>query len=140
MLRRVRSLYVVVSSEIAIKFEIHYYLIFLLVEFELSFFLERCPRPTGFLYFLGENHIITRACWIFLLIAVWHLEQMVHSNINCNIVFSRILDCFFAAWTDVDHTCYTMTTAGVVGFLALLPIYVDHITLNPLLTIGSLRK
>lgn len=33
----------------------------------------------------------------------------------------------------MDHTCYTMTTAGSEGFLALLPIYVDHI-LNPLLT------
>jgi hypothetical protein len=126
----------------AIKFEIHY-LIFLLVEFELSTFLESCPRPTGFLYFLGENHIITRACWIFLLIAAWHLEQIVHSNLNCHILFFGILDSFFAAWTDVNHTCYTMTTAGAVGFLALLPIYVDHMILNislALPTMGSLRK
>ena len=39
----------------------------------------------------------------------------------------------FTAWTDVDHTCYTIKTAGSEGFLVLLPIYVDHI-LNPLLT------
>lgn len=31
------------------------------------------------------------------------------------------------AWTDTDHTCYTMTTAGSDGFLALMPIYLDHI-------------
>ncbi|GAA5806689.1 hypothetical protein MFLAVUS_000037 [Mucor flavus] len=37
------------------------------------------------------------------------------------------------AWTDVDHTCYTITTAGSQGFLNILPIYVDHI-LYPTLT------
>ena len=38
------------------------------------------------------------------------------------------------AWTDTDHTCYTMTTAGSEGFLNLLPIYLDHI-LYPTLTV-----
>lgn len=28
------------------------------------------------------------------------------------------------AWTDVDHTAYTMTTAGQTGFLNLLPVWV----------------
>ncbi|XP_044752458.1 uncharacterized protein C05D11.1-like [Coccinella septempunctata] len=37
------------------------------------------------------------------------------------------------AWTDVDHTCYTMETAGSQGFLALMPIYLEHI-LYPTLT------
>ncbi|CAG8476237.1 27765_t:CDS:2 [Dentiscutata erythropus] len=37
------------------------------------------------------------------------------------------------AWTETDHTCYTITTAGSEGFLRLLPIYVDHI-LYPTLT------
>ncbi|XP_059140205.1 uncharacterized protein C05D11.1-like [Physella acuta] len=37
------------------------------------------------------------------------------------------------AWTETDHTCYTMTNAGDVGFLTLLPIYMDHI-LYPTLT------
>lgn len=31
------------------------------------------------------------------------------------------------AWTDVDHTAYTLTTAGSAGFCSLLPIYMDHI-------------
>jgi Zn-dependent M16 (insulinase) family peptidase len=37
------------------------------------------------------------------------------------------------AWTDVDHTAYTVTTAGTQGLLNLLPIYVDHM-LRPTLT------
>jgi len=37
------------------------------------------------------------------------------------------------AWTDKDHTCYTLQTAGSEGFLNLLPVYLDHI-LYPLLT------
>ena len=37
------------------------------------------------------------------------------------------------AWTDVDHTAYTVTTAGSEGFLNLLPIYMDHV-LFPTLT------
>ena len=31
------------------------------------------------------------------------------------------------AWTDIDHTAYTVETAGDRGFLQLLPVYVDHI-------------
>ncbi|KIL70742.1 hypothetical protein M378DRAFT_6664 [Amanita muscaria Koide BX008] len=37
------------------------------------------------------------------------------------------------AWTDQDHTAYTISTAGEKGFLQLLPIYVDHI-LHPTIT------
>lgn len=42
------------------------------------------------------------------------------------------------AWTDVDHTAYTLTTAGQQGFLALLPVYLDHI-LFPTLTDDGFR-
>ncbi|KAG5517831.1 hypothetical protein PMAC_000285 [Pneumocystis sp. 'macacae'] len=31
------------------------------------------------------------------------------------------------AWTDTDHTAYTISTAGAEGFLQILPIFVDHI-------------
>merc|ERR1719341_2178362 len=31
------------------------------------------------------------------------------------------------AWTDTDHTCYTVYTAGPSGFLHILPVYLDHI-------------
>ncbi|KAH9837131.1 Metalloenzyme, LuxS/M16 peptidase-like protein [Rhodofomes roseus] len=37
------------------------------------------------------------------------------------------------AWTDTDHTAYTVSTAGEQGFLQILPVYVDHI-LYPTLT------
>lgn len=40
------------------------------------------------------------------------------------------------AWTDTDHTCYTMTTAGSDGFMALLPIYLDHV-LYPTLSVSG---
>lgn len=31
------------------------------------------------------------------------------------------------AWTDTDHTCYTVYTAGSSGFINILPVYMDHI-------------
>jgi len=37
------------------------------------------------------------------------------------------------AWTDTDHTAYTVSTAGEQGFLQILPIYIDHI-LYPTIT------
>ena len=37
------------------------------------------------------------------------------------------------AWTDIDNTCYTLSTAGTEGFFNILPIYLDHI-LFPTLT------
>lgn len=71
-----------------------------------------------------------------LLIAAWALEPMVvHLLLRCFTHSYAHVTCIssFTAWTDVDHTCYTIKTAGKEGFLVLLPIYVDHI-LNPLLT------
>uniref|UniRef100_A0A182JL08 Uncharacterized protein n=1 Tax=Anopheles atroparvus TaxID=41427 RepID=A0A182JL08_ANOAO len=50
-----------------------------------------------------------------------------------DLVANRCLASGTNAWTDRDHTCYTMTTAGSEGFLALLPVYLDHI-LYPTLT------
>jgi Zn-dependent M16 (insulinase) family peptidase len=38
--------------------------------------------------------------------------------------------------TTVDHTAYTLTTAGSEGFLNILPIFCDHI-LNPILSDDS---
>ncbi|KAK7094598.1 uncharacterized protein C05D11.1-like [Littorina saxatilis] len=49
-----------------------------------------------------------------------------------DLLANRCLASGTNAWTDTDHTCYTMTTAGSEGFLQLLPIYVDHI-LHPTL-------
>ncbi|KAJ2928846.1 hypothetical protein H1R20_g8241, partial [Candolleomyces eurysporus] len=43
------------------------------------------------------------------------------------------------AWTDTDHTAYTISTAGEQGFLQLLPIYVDHI-LYPTITNAGMQR
>lgn len=51
-----------------------------------------------------------------------------------DLLANRCLSQGTNAWTDVDHTCYTMTTAGSEGFLNLMPIYLDHI-LYPTLTV-----
>ena len=37
------------------------------------------------------------------------------------------------AWTDQDHTAYTVSCAGKDGFLSFLPLFLDHI-LFPLIT------
>ncbi|KAL3870528.1 hypothetical protein ACJMK2_038582 [Sinanodonta woodiana] len=50
-----------------------------------------------------------------------------------DLLANRCLASGTNAWTDVDHTCYTMTTAGSEGFLNLLPVYLEHI-LYPTLT------
>ncbi|KAJ6646667.1 hypothetical protein Bhyg_01880 [Pseudolycoriella hygida] len=50
-----------------------------------------------------------------------------------DLLANRCLASGTNAWTDTDHTCYTMTTAGKNGFLELLPIYLDHV-LYPTLT------
>ena len=44
-----------------------------------------------------------------------------------DLVANRSLSQGTNAWTDIDHTCYTLETAGEEGFLALLPVYLDHI-------------
>ena len=54
-----------------------------------------------------------------------------------DLLANRCLASGTNAWTDTDHTCYTMTTAGSEGFLQLLPIYVDHI-LHPTLKVCPL--
>lgn len=53
-----------------------------------------------------------------------------------DIVANRCLASGTNAWTDIDHTCYTMETAGSEGFLSLMPIYLDHI-LYPCLTVSE---
>nr|CAH7739234.1 unnamed protein product [Callosobruchus chinensis] len=50
-----------------------------------------------------------------------------------DLLANRCLASGTNAWTDIDHTCYTMETAGSEGFLALMPIFLEHI-LYPVLT------
>jgi len=53
-----------------------------------------------------------------------------------DLLANRCLASGTNAWTDTDHTCYTMTTAGAEGFMNLLPIYLDHV-LYPTLTVST---
>ena len=54
--------------------------------------------------------------WVFTLNSQYNLNFRPRTN----------------AWTDTDHTCYTVYTAGPSGFLHILPVYMDHI-LHPIL-------
>ncbi|CAD7087874.1 unnamed protein product [Hermetia illucens] len=57
-----------------------------------------------------------------------------------DLLANRCLASGTNAWTDTDHTCYTMTTAGSDGFLALMPIYLDHILYPTLSDSGFLTE
>lgn len=50
-----------------------------------------------------------------------------------DLLANRCLASGTNAWTDTDHTCYTVQTVGKDGFLQLMPIYLDHI-LHPTLS------
>ena len=74
------------------------------------------------------SFLILRSLW------TWYFFSLVFLGSE-KYPYKGILDLFanrgFAdgtnAWTDIDYTCYTLSTAGEQGFLQLLPIYVDHI-------------
>lgn len=55
-----------------------------------------------------------------------------------DLLANRCLASGTNAWTDTDHTCYTMTTAGSTGLLSLMPIYLDHI-LFPTLAVSGFQ-
>ena len=60
-----------------------------------------------------------------------------------DLLANRMLAPGSNAWTDIDHTCYTVTTAGSEGFLSLMPIYIDHIlypVLNVIFIISIAKK
>lgn len=57
-----------------------------------------------------------------------------------DLIANRCLSSGTNAWTDTDHTCYTMTTAGSEGFLNMLGVYVDHILFPTLTESGYLTE
>ncbi|RZC37564.1 C05D11.1-like, partial [Asbolus verrucosus] len=59
-------------------------------------------------------------------------EQYPYKGV-LDLLANRCLASGTNAWTDTDHTCYTMETAGSEGFLALMPIFLEHI-LYPVLS------
>ncbi|KAF8761528.1 Insulinase (Peptidase family M16) [Rhizoctonia solani] len=66
-----------------------------------------CPHTLEHLVFLGS-------------------EQYPYKGVLDNLA-NRAFSQGTNAWTDTDHTAYTISTAGSQGFLQLLPVYVDHI-------------
>ncbi|CAL2036083.1 unnamed protein product [Caenorhabditis brenneri] len=50
-----------------------------------------------------------------------------------DVIANRCLADGTNAWTDTDHTCYTLCTVGSDGFLKVLPVYINHL-LTPMLT------
>ncbi|MFH4979226.1 hypothetical protein AB6A40_005935 [Gnathostoma spinigerum] len=50
-----------------------------------------------------------------------------------DIIANRCLASGTNAWTEQDHTAYTLATVGSQGFLKVLPVYMDHV-LSPTLT------
>ncbi|CAE6470602.1 unnamed protein product [Rhizoctonia solani] len=75
-----------------------------------------CPHTLEHLVFLGS-------------------EQYPYKGVLDNLA-NRAFSQGTNAWTDTDHTAYTISTAGSQGFLQLLPVYVDHI-LYPRITDGD---
>ncbi|XP_070567442.1 uncharacterized protein C05D11.1-like isoform X2 [Ptychodera flava] len=63
-------------------------------------------------------------------------SQIVSDTGVLDLLANRCLAQGTNAWTDTDHTCYTVTTAGCQGFLNLLPVFLDHV-LYPTLTDAS---
>ncbi|VVC45099.1 Peptidase M16, C-terminal,Metalloenzyme, LuxS/M16 peptidase-like,Peptidase M16, N-terminal [Cinara cedri] len=57
-----------------------------------------------------------------------------------DLLANRCLASGTNAWTDIDHTCYTISTAGSEGFLSLLPVYLDHILYPTLKDAGFITE
>eukprot|EP00735_Rhodelphis_limneticus_P001237 TRINITY_DN1181_c0_g1::TRINITY_DN1181_c0_g1_i1::g.17267::m.17267 TRINITY_DN1181_c0_g1::TRINITY_DN1181_c0_g1_i1::g.17267 ORF type:complete len:1164 (-),score=310.45,sp/P48053/YPD1_CAEEL/31.93/2e-112,sp/P48053/YPD1_CAEEL/26.11/5e-15,Peptidase_M16_C/PF05193.16/1.7e-15,Peptidase_M16_C/PF05193.16/29,Peptidase_M16_C/PF05193.16/3.4e+03,Peptidase_M16/PF00675.15/7.9e-09 TRINITY_DN1181_c0_g1_i1:232-3723(-) len=74
---------------------------------------DGCPHTLEHLIFLGS-------------------EKYPYKGV-LDMLANRCLSQGTNAWTDTDHTAYTMSTAGQEGFLNLLPVFLDHI-LYPTLT------
>ncbi|CEO99316.1 unnamed protein product (mitochondrion) [Plasmodiophora brassicae] len=74
---------------------------------------DGCPHTLEHLIFLGSEDYPYKGV----------LDELANRNLSQGT----------NAWTDTDHTAYTLTTAGEDGFLSLLPVYLDHI-LYPTIT------
>lgn len=51
-----------------------------------------------------------------------------------DVIANRCLASGTNAYTDQDHTAYTLTTVGSDGFIKVLPVFLDHL-LSPTLTV-----
>jgi Zn-dependent M16 (insulinase) family peptidase len=76
--------------------------------------------------------------WLFSLVFMGS-EQYPYKGVLDQLA-NRAFSTGTNAWTDTDHTAYTLATAGSQGFLQMLPIYVDHILYPTLLASGFLTE
>ena len=88
------------------------------------------PHTLEHLVFLGSEDYPYKE--VLDLLANRALADRLNANIFITQIFSyspsnEILFSRTNAWTDTDHTCYTVYTAGPSGFLHILPVYLDHI-------------
>lgn len=73
------------------------------------------PHTLEHLCFMGSKNYATKGI-------LHHLAARLYSEIN--------------AWTAVDHTAYTLETAGWEAFALLLPVYLEHV-ITPTLSNSS---
>jgi len=66
-------------------------------------------------------------------------EQYPYKGV-LDILANRCLASGTNAWTDTDHTCYTIKTVGKDGFFEILPIYLDHILYPTLSDTGFITE
>ena len=86
-------------------------------------------RTTNYIIVVEEKqsgYVPTYMAKITLHIIFSHSEDYPYKEV-LDLMANRCLADRTNAWTDTDHTCYTVYTAGSSGFLNILPIYMDHI-------------
>ena len=87
-----------------------------------------CPTPWSTWCSWEARITPTRRCWTSWPTGPWQTGAAALSSSWANVKSIYRTN----AWTDTDHTCYTVYTAGPSGFLHILPVYMDHI-LHPVL-------
>ncbi|XP_045764362.1 uncharacterized protein C05D11.1-like [Maniola jurtina] len=90
------------------------------------------PILHGFFCFATEAHNDDGLPYTLEHLIFFGSERYPYKGI-LDLVANRCMTHGTSAWTEVDHTCYTIHTAGDAGMLTVLPIYIDHI-LRPTLT------
>ncbi|KAJ8679467.1 hypothetical protein QAD02_015254 [Eretmocerus hayati] len=84
------------------------------------------PVVSGYLLFATEAHDDDGLPHTLEHLIFLGSEKYPYKGI-LDLLANRCLAAGTNAWTDTDHTAYTMNTVGSEGFLTLLPIYLDHV-------------
>lgn len=84
------------------------------------------PNVSGFFVLPTEAHDDDGLPQILQRIILHGSEDYPYKGV-LDLLENRCLGSGGNAWTTVDHTCFQVSTEGYVGFLNLLPVYLDHI-------------